>query len=201
MRVAHFLQPPGAREPHAGGCKAASVAPASTQRDSSRMSSSQDDAQPSSLTRSSTSSTGSWLFGGRSGGGSSGSGSSGLSRAGPSRSDATANGRGQLIAAGQPYSVPPWIINPSGRRKTAWDVWMALMIIYSVLVVPVRVGFAWRACIFQADWWWDFFVDGCFAVDIILTFRTAVIVESEHRNQQMLISDVKAIAIKCARLR
>jgi hypothetical protein len=106
--------------------------------------------------------------------------------------------KGHLIVPGHRTVLPRWIINPTSRRKTAWDVWMAAMIIYSVLVVPMRVGFSWTACIFQADWWWDFFVDFCFAADIALTFRTAVIVDGQQRNQQMLISDVRTIAIKCA---
>ena len=36
-----------------------------------------------------------------------------------------------------------------------WDLWIALLIIYSIIVVPVRVGFNWRACIFQFEWWID----------------------------------------------
>ena len=54
-----------------------------------------------------------------------------------------------------------------------------------MILVPVRVGFAWRACLFDADWFWDLFVDFCFAVDIVVTFRTAIIMDAAERNQQV----------------
>ena len=46
----------------------------------------------------------------------------------------------------------------------------------------------------QVDWWWEVVVDGCFAMDILLTFRTAVVVDAGERNQQLLITDRSAIA-------
>ena len=76
-----------------------------------------------------------------------------------------------------------------------WDGWIAVLIVYSVIFVPLRVGFAWRACVFQGDWWWDLFVDFCFAVDIAVVFRTAVVVDAAERNQQMIISDLRYIGI------
>ena len=65
----------------------------------------------------------------------------------------------------------------------AWDTWMALLILYSVIFVPLRVGFGWHACIFRADWYWDVFVDLCFLVDIVLTLRTAVVTDGVEQDQ------------------
>ena len=84
--------------------------------------------------------------------------------------------------------MPRLMIRGDARWKTRWDVWIAVLIVYSIIIVPVRVAFAWRPCILQADWWWDLIVDTCFAVDIVLCFRTAPIVDAGARNQQILIT-------------
>ena len=86
------------------------------------------------------------------------------------------------------------MIRGDARWKTRWDVWIAVLIVYSIIIVPVRVAFAWRPCILQADWWWDLIVDTCFAVDIVLCFRTAPIVDAGARNQQILITSAREIA-------
>ena len=102
---------------------------------------------------------------------------------------------GTVIVSGEePPKLPPLIIRPGRRWKTAWDIWVAVLIVYSILFVPLRVGFAWRSCIFQSDWWWDVLVDLCFATDIVLCFRTAVVIEYGERNQQLLISSPRVIA-------
>ena len=51
--------------------------------------------------------------------------------------------------------LPRLLIRPDAQWKTTWDIWVAVLIVYSILLVPVRVGFAWRSCIFSTDWWWD----------------------------------------------
>ena len=90
--------------------------------------------------------------------------------------------------------LPPCIVRPTNPWKARWDVWMAALIIYSILMVPARVGFAWRACLFEPEWWLDVVVDLCFAIDIALSFRTAVVVEMGERNQQLLVVRPRAIA-------
>ena len=103
--------------------------------------------------------------------------------------------QGKQIFEGAPFpKLPPLLIRPDTRWKTAWDLWIAVLILYSILLVPVRVGFAWRACIFSTDWWWDVVVDLCFSLDIILTFRTALVVEVAEANTKLLIIDARTIA-------
>ena len=99
-----------------------------------------------------------------------------------------------IVDGDEPPKLPPLIIRPGRRWKTVWDIWVAFLIIYSILFVPLRVGFAWRSCIFESDWWWDVLVDICFATDIVLCFRTAVIIDYGERNQQLLISSPRVIA-------
>ena len=106
---------------------------------------------------------------------------------------------GKLVVAGQKVQLPPLIFNPHARWKTAWDLWMAILILYSVIFVPVRVGFAWRSCIFAPDWIWDLFVDGCFVMDILITFRTAIFIDGGEKNQQFVITDPKSIAVRYAK--
>ena len=71
---------------------------------------------------------------------------------------------------------------------------MAVLIVYSILLVPVRVGFAWRSCIFSTDWWWDVVVDLCFGIDIVFCFRTALVIEVAARNQKVLVTNSRVIA-------
>ena len=93
-----------------------------------------------------------------------------------------------------PPKLPFLMIRSDATIKTRWDVWIALLIVYSILIVPVRVGFALRACILAADWWWDLIVDTCFAIDILLCFRTATVVEDGARSQQILITNPRVLA-------
>lgn len=63
------------------------------------------------------------------------------------------NPSGTVIVSGESLKkhvkLPPGIIRPGTRRKNVWDVWIAILIIYSILFVPLRVGFAWRSCVFE----------------------------------------------------
>ena len=111
-----------------------------------------------------------------------------------SLSERSADAPPQFLTPGVTPVMPRFIINPSALWKTRWDAWMAILILYSIIFVPVRVGFARRACIFQADWVWDLVVDCCFAMDILLTFRTAVVIDAGERNQQVIITNTRQIA-------
>lgn len=63
------------------------------------------------------------------------------------------------------------IIDPQTKEKTIWDVSIGLLIIFSVAVVPLRIGFdlppskSWIII--------DWITDASFTLDIIVTFRTA----------------------------
>lgn len=73
-----------------------------------------------------------------------------------------------LTSASAALYRAPWIIHPFNPHKVKWDLSVAVMIIYSLLFVPFRIGFAVEATgiAFVAD----IIIDGCFAVDMVLTF-------------------------------
>lgn len=85
------------------------------------------------------------------------------------------------------------IILPASPRKLIWDLFIAILIIYSALTVPLRIGFSisvtptWRAL--------DVLVDALFLTDIILAFRTAY----AHPASGALIMSPRAIAVRYLR--
>ena len=80
------------------------------------------------------------------------------------------------------------IIPPDHPRKAKWDVMMASLIIYSVMVVPFRISFGVPATGFF--YVFDWIVDALFFMDIILTFRTAY----HHPDEEILIVVPRMIA-------
>ena len=64
-----------------------------------------------------------------------------------------------------------WIFDPGETKKTIWDVSVGLLIIFSVAVVPLRLGFDLPATTpwVIVDWLTDFI----FMCDICITFRSA----------------------------
>lgn len=71
---------------------------------------------------------------------------------------------------GTPGRRSAFIIWPFCFCKMAWDLAMAILIIYSVIIIPSRVGFSLEV---EGGWMiLDIAIDCCFAVDIALTFIT-----------------------------
>lgn len=62
------------------------------------------------------------------------------------------------------------LINPKSARKIAWDIYMAVLILYSVCIVPYRLGFDEDAK--GAMKYFDYTVDICFGLDMIASFMT-----------------------------
>eukprot|EP01039_Chlorochromonas_danica_P006251 gene6251-6892_t len=73
----------------------------------------------------------------------------------------------------QPYSVlaERLLIDPTSRYKLVWDCFVAVLIIYSVLVVPVELGFNGSA--FEGSSTLSLAINCLFFVDIALSFCTA----------------------------
>lgn len=69
------------------------------------------------------------------------------------------------------HERPPRLtVDPMSARKVAWDLYVALFIVYSVIVVPWRIAFDKPA----EDGWLvlDVFADCMFLIDIAISFRT-----------------------------
>jgi hypothetical protein len=71
-----------------------------------------------------------------------------------------------------PDSSPDsFLVHPNDRRKVRWDLWLAFLIIYSIITVPFRIGFNAEATgIWLAI---DIMVDIFFFLDMIVSFRTS----------------------------
>jgi len=113
----------------------------------------------------------------------------------------------KFAARGSELLVPPTflgvrstcLIEPNTPWKLKWDVWIAGLIMYSILLVPYRVGFGVKLCLFSSGWTFDLIADACFMVDIILTFRTAIVVEAGAKNTETIERDTKVLAINYLR--
>jgi hypothetical protein len=69
------------------------------------------------------------------------------------------------------YTTPYFMVHPSNPWKIKFDIVVGILIIYSVLAVPFRLGF--RVEDNESLFWSDVVIDSLFGVDIIATFRTA----------------------------
>ena len=69
------------------------------------------------------------------------------------------------------------VINPQNSLKIMWDFYVAVLIFYSVLMIPYAISFGAEASAPQVvlDW----IVDTCFAIDMVLNFFTGFRIGSE----------------------
>lgn len=63
-----------------------------------------------------------------------------------------------------------WVIPPQHLNKVRWDISIGVLIMYSVIIIPYRIGFGVKADPGSAVF--DVLVDICFALDMVLNFRT-----------------------------
>ncbi|CBN79924.1 conserved unknown protein [Ectocarpus siliculosus] len=69
-----------------------------------------------------------------------------------------------------PAGSPKFLIHPYDRRKVVWDIFVAILIVYGCLNIPLRIGFDLPTSLGQIIA--DSFIDIVFLSDIILSFRT-----------------------------
>ena len=62
-----------------------------------------------------------------------------------------------------------YVISPDTNKKRAWDVFVGVLVVYSVIVVPFRIGFDVGISNFP-EALWEFFVDCMFLTDMVMTF-------------------------------
>jgi succinate dehydrogenase/fumarate reductase cytochrome b subunit len=82
------------------------------------------------------------------------------------------------------------VFNPHARYKLLWDGLVSLLVVYSVVMIPMRIAFepkiTYEAALMEQ------FVLLVFALDIIATFNTAIV----DVNSETLITNRKQIAIQ-----
>jgi len=92
----------------------------------------------------------------------------------------------------------PWgIIKPNLTAKKRWDGLIATLILYSIIAVPLRIGFGVCMPLFSIEFYLDLCVDACFLLDIALCFRTAIFTidkADETAQEQKLETDYTQIA-------
>ena len=67
------------------------------------------------------------------------------------------------------------MVHPNAKKKVKWDLLVAVLIAYSTVSVPFRIGFEETAGVFGTVV--DIVVDVVFALDIVTSFRTAYVDE------------------------
>ncbi len=67
-----------------------------------------------------------------------------------------------------------WVIYPKAAAKVVWDLSIAVLILYSVVTVPYRLGYDVEVTDGSASDVFDLVVDIIFFIDIIVAFRTSV---------------------------
>ena len=89
--------------------------------------------------------------------------------------------------------VPCYILHPGAVKKLWWDAFAVLILIYAVVLSPMRLGFDIEDFCPSSIWIWEAFVDCSFVVDLVLNFFTAVYVDGEQGAQ--INSSLRVIAI------
>lgn len=70
--------------------------------------------------------------------------------------------------------LPWYIIHPASKPKLWWDMWSMLILVYTVIVVPVRLSFDVEEFCPDPLWWIEAVIDICFVCDFVLNWFTAV---------------------------
>lgn len=81
------------------------------------------------------------------------------------------------------------VISPRNPAKVKWDLGVGVLIVYSVMLLPFRIGFEQEST--GAAFVIDCIIDVCFFIDMVLCFHTGF-----FTGQDWFISDSKAIAVK-----
>ena len=67
----------------------------------------------------------------------------------------------------------PWyIILPDAPGKVVWDAIAVILLLYTVIIVPLRIGFEVEDYCPSAIWIWELVIDMCFIFDLMLNFIT-----------------------------
>jgi hypothetical protein len=81
------------------------------------------------------------------------------------------------------------LLHPDRAEKMCWDGFVGVLIVYSVCLVPYRIGFSQPACEGSAAAIFEWIVDAFFFLDIFINFDTAY-----FDREDFLIVDRKKIA-------
>eukprot|EP00232_Nephroselmis_pyriformis_P004492 CAMPEP_0182913664 /NCGR_PEP_ID=MMETSP0034_2-20130328/38155_1 /TAXON_ID=156128 /ORGANISM="Nephroselmis pyriformis, Strain CCMP717" /LENGTH=562 /DNA_ID=CAMNT_0025050391 /DNA_START=251 /DNA_END=1936 /DNA_ORIENTATION=+ len=82
------------------------------------------------------------------------------------------------------------VIDPQSNGRVAWDLVLGFLIIYSVIIIPFRIGFDKNSKKLSAAFIADVFVDAVFFLDMALNFLTGF-----YNEHEVLVTDRRTIAV------
>ena len=65
------------------------------------------------------------------------------------------------------------LISPASNFRLRWDLLMLVLIMYNVIIIPVRICFEWEAVPADFLFWMETSMDFTFLVDVVLNFQSA----------------------------
>ena len=86
------------------------------------------------------------------------------------------------------------VLLPNSNSRLAWDVYLCMLIVYSVITVTCRIGFDLEVGLTGNDSIVDYTIDSLFAADIVLNFFTGY-----YDQDMVLVTDHALIAKKYLR--
>ena len=64
------------------------------------------------------------------------------------------------------------LISPASNFRLRWDLLMLVLIMYNVIIIPVRICFEWEAVPSDFLFWMETSMDFTFLVDVVLNFQS-----------------------------
>ena len=69
--------------------------------------------------------------------------------------------------------VPFYLIRADSKFKVNWDILAIVVLLYTIVILPLRMGFKVEDFCPEPIWMWEFFIDLVFLFDLLLNFVTA----------------------------
>ena len=82
------------------------------------------------------------------------------------------------------------VLLPNSNSKLAWDVYLCMLIVYSVITVTFRIGFDLEVGLTGNDSIVDYKIDSLFAADIVLNFFTGYQLDTADRRIETRLSAI-----------
>ena len=94
---------------------------------------------------------------------------------------------------------PKWFLLPESSNKLKWDMLSVVLLVWTIIVSPIKFGFDVADRCASAMWIMDAVVDIFFMVDLLLTFVTATYINNPKTSEEVLTRNPRLIARKYLR--
>jgi len=94
---------------------------------------------------------------------------------------------------------PKWFLLPESSNKLKWDILSIVLLVWTVIVSPIKFGFDVADRCASPMWIMDAVVDIFFMVDLLLTFVTATYINNPKTSEEVLTRNPRLIARKYLR--